>query len=80
MTLYEILNFNREILHKLQIIGIKPDDCKYIDLYSEYQCMKDDGDKMTYIVTFLSEKYDVSERKVYDIIKKFGKDCTISAV
>lgn len=33
MTLFEILNFNRELLERLAGTGYKPDDYKYIDLY-----------------------------------------------
>lgn len=32
MTLFEILNFNRELLERLAGTGYKPDDYKYIDL------------------------------------------------
>ena len=32
MTLFEILNFNREVLERLAVMGFKPDDYKYIDL------------------------------------------------
>ena len=28
----------------------------------------------------LADKYNVSERKVYGLIKRFGKDCTLRAV
>ena len=80
MTVFEILNFNRELLNRLASIGLKPEDCKYIDLYSEYEQMYHVGDKVTYIVSVLSEKYNVSERKVYGIIKDFKKDCTGRAV
>ncbi len=80
MTLFEILNFNRELLNRLTIIGFKPDDCKFIDLYSEYERMRHDGDKVTYIVSFLSDKYNVSERKIYTVIKRFGSNCTPHAV
>lgn len=80
MTVYEILNFNRELLNRLVVIGFRPDDCKYIELYAEYDRMRRDGEKMTYIVSFLSVKYGVSERKVYSIIKRFKKDCTGLAV
>ncbi|MDR1370826.1 MAG: hypothetical protein LBJ72_11990 [Dysgonamonadaceae bacterium] len=80
MTVYEILNFNRELLNRLVVIGFRPKDCRYIDLYSEYERMRNDGDKITYIVSVLSDKYKVSERKAYDIIKQFKKDCTIRAV
>lgn len=80
MTVFEILNFNKELLKRLTEIGYKPDDCKYIDLYSEYERMRMSGDKVTYIVSVLANKYDVSERKIYGVIKRFGKDCTVRAV
>lgn len=80
MTVFEILNFNKELLKRLTEIGFKPDDCKYIDLYSDYERMRRNGDKVTYIVNVLADKYDVSERKVYGVIKRFGKDCTLRTV
>lgn len=80
MTVLEILNFNKELLFRLTEIGYRPDDCKYIDLYSEYERMQKNGDKVTYIVSALAAKYNVSERKVYGVIKRFRKDCTLRAV
>jgi len=80
MTVFEILNFNRELLKRLSMTGFKLEDCRFIDLYSEYEQMYRNGDKVTYIVTYLSGKYNVSERKVYGIIKHFRKDCTVRAV
>jgi Mor family transcriptional regulator len=80
MTVFEILNFNRELLKRLSMTGFKLEDCRYIDLYSEYEQMRRDGDKVTWIVTYLSAKYNVSERKVYVLIKRFKKDCIASAV
>lgn len=79
MTLFEILNFNRELLKRLISVGYKADDCRYIELYSDYERMRREGNKVTYIVSFLSERYGVSERKVYSIIKRFGTNCTESA-
>ena len=80
MTVFEILNFNRELLNRLVAIGFRTDDCKYIELYAEYDRMHRKGEKMTYIVSLLSSKYGVSERKVYGIIKRFKQDCTGDAV
>ena len=80
MTVFEILNFNRELINRLCRIGFKPEDCRYIDLYSDYERMKSNGEKVTYIVTHLSSKYGISERKVYEVIKRFGKHCTADAV
>lgn len=80
MTLFEALKFNRKPLEMLISLGGKQDDLRYIYLYSEYETMKDQGEKTTYTVAFLAQKYSVSERKVYDIIKRFGKHCTLCAV
>lgn len=79
MTVFEILNFNRELINRLCRIGFKPEDCRYIDLYSDYKRMKDNGEKVTYIVSHLSSEYEISERKVYEVIKRFGKHCTADA-
>lgn len=80
MIVFEILKFNRELIDRLQKVGFKIGDDRYIDLYEDYERMKKDGEKMTYIVSYLSLKYNVSERKGYNIVKRFGKHCTIDAV
>lgn len=80
MTLYEILAINKEMITRLQEYGAKPDDCRYIDLYRDYLQLRDDGEKVTYIVSLLSERYHVSERKVYSLVKRFGQHCSIGAV
>ena len=76
MTLFEILEFNRELIAKLVAAGVKADDCKYIDLYIEYTSMRRRGEKVTYAVTALAVKYRISERKVYALLKRFAADCT----
>lgn len=80
MTLFEALKFNREPLEMLINLGGKQDDLRFIDLYTEYEVMKKQGEKTTCAVAFLANKYSVSERKVYDVIKRFGKHCTLGAV
>ena len=80
MTLFEALKFNREPLGMLIKMGIKQDDVRYIDLYSEFEDMKGRGEKTTYAVLYLAGKYSICERKVYDVIKRFGKRCTLDAV
>ena len=80
MTLFEALKFNRESLEMLIKLGIKQDDIRYIDLYSEFEVMKNRGEKTTYAVLHLANKYSICERKVYDVIKRFGKCCTFDAV
>jgi hypothetical protein len=79
MTAFEILYFNREFINRLAVEGLKIEDCKYVDLYLEFERMRNNGDKVTYIVSFLSDKYSVSERKIYNVIKRFRKRCTFPA-
>ena len=55
-------------------------DVKYVDIYTEYQRLKNDGEKVSYIVAFLSSRYDVSERTVYSLIKHLGSECNLFAV
>ena len=80
MKVIEILNFNRELLKRLQASGIRLEDARFIDLYSDYTRMLDQGEKVSYVVAVLSEKYSVSEREVYALVKRFQSDCKPVAV
>ncbi len=80
MKVIEILNLNKELLKNFQQAGIRIEDVEYIELFKEYQCLYNHGEKTTYIVSVLSDKYNISERTVYDIIKRFKTDCNLLAV
>ena len=43
--LFEALKFNREPLEMLISLGGKQDDLRFIDLYTEYEVMKKQGEK-----------------------------------
>ena len=45
MKVIEILNFNRELLKRLQAAGIRLEDARYIDLYADYTRLLDQGKK-----------------------------------
>lgn len=75
MTIYEVLKFIGEPLERLTDAGIKTGDYKYIALYEDYRKALKTGEKVGYIVAVLAELYGVSERTVYDVVKRFGKDC-----
>lgn len=45
MTVFEILNFNKELLKKMRAIGIRLEDAYYIELYKEYLVMLAGGNK-----------------------------------
>ncbi len=80
MKIIEILKFNRELIKKLKTLGIRLEDEEFVDLYTDYTTLLNRGEKVSYIVALLSEKYAVSERKVYTLIKRFKSDCKPLAV
>lgn len=75
MKVIELINFNQELLKRLLEIGIRLKDIQYIDLYKDYIRLTEQGEKVSYVVAVLSDKYSVSERKVYSLIRYFGSDC-----
>lgn len=80
MKVIEILNLNKELLKKFQTAGIRMEDVEYIDLFNEYLALVTQAEKVSYIVATLADKYTISERKVYDLIRRFKSDCNLSAV
>lgn len=81
MKIIELLKFNKELLERLKNAGIRMEDCQYVELYSDFENMrKIDHQKVTYIVEKMAEKYKISVRKVYQLIRFFESDCTSGAV
>lgn len=72
MKVIEIINFNRELLKKLQEAGVRLEDVQYVELYSEYMYRTSQGEKVSYVVAVLSEKYSVSERRFMPWLSGFG--------
>lgn len=80
MKVIEILKLNRELLKTCQDVGIRIDDVQYIELYNDYNRLLAKGEKVSYIVAVLAERYGVCERKVYALIKRLQTDCNLFAV
>lgn len=80
MKVIEVLNFNKELLDRMRLAGIRLDDVKYVDMYGEFTAIVDAGEKVSYAVAILAEKYHISERKVYQLVKRFKADCKTPAV
>ena len=80
MKIVEIVKINRELLKNLHTAGVRIEDGEYIDLYADYRRLLGEGEKVSYIVAALSDKYAVSERKVYGLVKHFQSDCKLFAV
>jgi hypothetical protein len=71
MKTIEILKFLEDFLKKISEAGIRTEDINYIAVYDEYCAMKSAGEKITYIVAHLAEKYGISERNIYYLVKRF---------
>ena len=71
MTLFDILNLNREFLGSLRNAGGRLDDIDYLDLFSDFNRMVADGEKVSYAISTLALKYRVSQRSIYSIISRF---------
>ena len=80
MKTIEILQLCHEILKALHQSGSRIDDYKYVNLYQDYLDMRHSGDKTTYIVMVLAERYHIAERTVYKLLRRFKRECPIGAV
>lgn len=80
MTIFEILKFNRELLDRLRRAGIRLEDAGYVDLFVDFNNMVAAGDKVSYAVAVLADRYGVSERKVYSLVRRFRDNCNPGAV
>lgn len=75
MKIFEILKFNRELLDRLRMSGVRLEDTRFIDMYTDYVAMLGDGCKVTYTMAVLARKYGISERKAYSLVKRFKSEC-----
>lgn len=74
MKAYEALRLCSPLLERLREAGINPSDARYLPLYADYARMKAEGHKVTYLVAYLAGLYAVSERKVYEVVKKMERE------
>lgn len=80
MKIIEVLKLNKEFFQRLLLLGVRLEDCQYVDMYSDYEELRSKKEKTTYIVAYLSEKYNISIRKVYYLINYYESDCKSCAV
>lgn len=73
----DFLRITEDICNELTANGINPADTRYIELYEDWERMTTEGHKYTYIMAYLSEKYEVSERNINRIVKRLGRDIDI---
>ena len=79
MKVADLVKFSGEMLKRLHDSGISTEDYQWLKLYEDFERMRLEGHKTTYIVACLSDKYDICERKVYKLVKHFRGECQIDA-
>lgn len=79
MKAIELLKVSHSLIKALKNANLGLDDTKYIGLFDEYTEGQSCGLKTSYLVASLANKYHISERKVYNLLKKFKNDCKIPA-
>ena len=80
MTVYEALKLCGGVIEKLEKAGVKPSDHKYVALFENYRRAKQRGEKISYIVACLAQQYNMSERNVYDVVKRLAADCKAASL
>lgn len=80
MKIIEIVKINRELLKNLHAAGVRMEDEQFVDLYTDYTAMCRHGEKVSYIVAVLADRYGISERTVYSLVKRFSSECNLFAV
>ncbi len=80
MNLYDALKISGQTLQILAELGYKTGDEQYMPMFRDYVGMSSAGHKKTYIVAVLADRYAVSERTVYNVVKRFSADCSGGAV
>ena len=80
MKVIEILKLNKGMLKTCRNGDVYKRQVQYIELYNDYNRLLDEGEKVSYIVAVLAERYNVCERKVYTLIKRLQSDCNPFAV
>ncbi len=75
MTVYEALKICGGVIETLEKAGVKPSDHKYLRMFEDYAEARNRGEKVCYTVAILAERYGVSERTVYDVVRRLGSVC-----
>lgn len=79
MKVIELLKIGQNLLETLQYSCIRVQDVRFVGMYDEYVRMKNEKHKIAYISAVLTDKYGISERQFFYLIKRLGQDCTIGA-
>ena len=70
----DLILYSEEMMRKLRKAGVRPDDYKYAGLYRDYLNMKQTESSRKVIILSLAQKYNYTDRQIYNIIKHMEKE------
>lgn len=73
MTRFELIKANQAMLQAMVENQIYPREVQNLGIYEEFKARKAKKEKISYIVYDLKEKYNLTERGIYKIIKRMAK-------
>lgn len=74
MKIVKIVILSRELLKLLSENDVKTGDWKYLKMYEEYQCMRDNGIGYRAAVMEVAACHHVSRSKAERIIRRLSRD------
>lgn len=77
MKNYEILKMNASLLQLLSKNGVSVNDVNYLGVFDEFMEMKKQGLKVRYIAITLADKYGMTDRSIFKIVKRMSQESTL---
>ena len=68
MRIIDLVEFNRELLQRMNDAGIRLEDYKYCDLYRDYLQLSEKMKSRKAVILTLAERHHISDRQVYNIL------------
>ena len=78
MTNYELLTMNRSMVEVLLANHVNINDVQNLEIYTQFCEMKKQGHKVSYITVFLADKYGMTDRGIYKIVKRLGRPVDVN--
>lgn len=77
MKAYELLCVNKNMLEIMSEASLDVSDIKYLEMYKDYSRFTSEGYKKAYIMQYLSNEYNISERTIYRVIERLSIDVNL---
>lgn len=80
MTNYEYLQVVKGVATTMHENHIKASDIQYLPMIADYHRLKGEGHKLTWIVAYLCDYYDIGQTKFYRLLGEMQKPVILPKV